>query len=354
MLAAGCFIKPSPPGIDVDAAVTGNVAFVSSATIVPGALGGISAGDMVCQSLANTAKLPGTYVAWLSDSTTNAVERLAGSQGWYRIDGKPFANTVDDLAHGRVLYPLRITDQNVDLVEGGDGALLVATGTGANGMHVANADCSGFASTAGTVVTGEADAGGPVWTAATVPGVPNCEIAMHLYCFGTGQQVTVGVVPESTKLAFVTTAPIAIAMQVGTDVGAFDMACMTEAQDASLTGTFRAAVATTTAAARTRVTSNGPWVRHDGITTIRSDFVGLAAPILQDAHGNPILDGEQVWSGATSLTTKTQNAPTDNCSGWGVVTSTALVGDPSRSDGKNFDVGTKTCSMTAHLYCLQD
>jgi hypothetical protein len=242
VMLAGCFIKPGPPGIDVDAPgsdappLIGNIAFASSMSVEPGLLGGISGGDALCQMLADQQHLPGTYVAWLSSSSSNAIDRLAGSQGWVRRDGQPFANTTDDIAQGRVLYPLRVTEQNLDLIEGGDAALIVATGTFGNGKDATSFDCAGFTSLNGAAVTGFADAGGTHWTAATTaPAGQNCNTPMHIYCFGIGQRVEVGVVAESMKIAFVTNGNVAVTPQ---SITAFDMSMVTPP---SLRGCGRAA-----------------------------------------------------------------------------------------------------------------
>src|SRR5207249_1446674 len=80
-------------GLPGDALATGaNLAFVSSATYTPGAIGGAAAADATCNALATSAGLPGTYVAWLSTTTQNAVDRVSGARGWVRIDGLPIAD----------------------------------------------------------------------------------------------------------------------------------------------------------------------------------------------------------------------------------------------------------------------
>jgi hypothetical protein len=352
-LLAGCFIKPNPPGIDVDAPPpTANIAFVTSMPVVPGTLGNVANADAVCQMLAEDAHLGGTYVAWLSTSTTNAADRLTGSQGWQRVDGRPVANTVDDLVHSRILYPIRLTEKSDDLVEaGGDAALTVATGTNADGTDATGLDCGGYNVAGDSVVTGLADAGGTHWTAAVAaPASPNCGQAMRIYCFGVGKQVEVGVVPESTHVSFVTTA--LEASEAG--IVAFDTECQDEADAAGVSGTFLAAVATTMQSVRGRFSFSGPWVRRDGVTTIRADFLGTIASMSLDARGN-LADTDLVWNGAPTLLAKAAS-PTDNCGNWAPTTtgSTGIVGDSARSGLKSFGGNTKMCSMSARVYCLQE
>ena len=56
-------------------------------TVYGGAFGGISAGDQLCNNAATTAHLGGTWKAWLSAGTTNAIDRLTDVGGWYLVDG---------------------------------------------------------------------------------------------------------------------------------------------------------------------------------------------------------------------------------------------------------------------------
>lgn len=66
--------------------------FVTSETS-GGNLGGLSGADATCQQHAANAGLGGTWVAWLSSSTSHAIDRLTGDGPWVRLDGEPvFAN----------------------------------------------------------------------------------------------------------------------------------------------------------------------------------------------------------------------------------------------------------------------
>jgi hypothetical protein len=83
----------SSPHVAVDAsapeASARKYVFVTSAHSAAD-LGGIAGADARCQAAAATAKLPGTFEAWLSTHETNAIERLGGAGPWY--------TTADDLA----------------------------------------------------------------------------------------------------------------------------------------------------------------------------------------------------------------------------------------------------------------
>jgi hypothetical protein len=52
--------------------------------------GGLAGGDNLCQAAATAAGLAGTFKAWLSDSATNAIDRLVDVGGWYTTGTYPF------------------------------------------------------------------------------------------------------------------------------------------------------------------------------------------------------------------------------------------------------------------------
>jgi hypothetical protein len=84
--------------------------FVTS-TKQDGALGGLAGADAVCQARADAATLGGTWTAWLSDSDTNAENRIADAQ--YRlIDGTTVvATSLADLTDGSLTHAISM-DEN--------------------------------------------------------------------------------------------------------------------------------------------------------------------------------------------------------------------------------------------------
>lgn len=65
----------------------GKVVFITGETH-NGNLGGLAGADAVCQNDADLEYLPGTYKAWLSDSTTSAASRLTHAIGPYLLAGR--------------------------------------------------------------------------------------------------------------------------------------------------------------------------------------------------------------------------------------------------------------------------
>jgi hypothetical protein len=66
------------------------------------AASGLAGGDKLCQNAADAATLGGTFKAWLSTSTTNAIDRIANVGPWYLVDRctQVFANKASITANG--------------------------------------------------------------------------------------------------------------------------------------------------------------------------------------------------------------------------------------------------------------
>lgn len=196
---AGCFSRPPAPSPDVtgdagasdargDALLDGtlaghNIMFVSSGvfTFLPLQQGQDAS---FCSDAAQAAKLPGSYIGWLSHPTFgSAADRLRAlpmARDWVRPDGVPFADTVDDIITGNILHP-PVIDENRHDVTVADPNVQVATGTAANGTI----DNAGAACSNGEIAVGKpgtAPAG--TWTDS---GMVNCSATnLRLYCFSFG------------------------------------------------------------------------------------------------------------------------------------------------------------------------
>ena len=69
--------------------------FITSTTF-SGAIGGLDAADMYCQSTATAGGLTGTFHAWISDASSNALDRTADVGPWYSTsDALVFASKAD-------------------------------------------------------------------------------------------------------------------------------------------------------------------------------------------------------------------------------------------------------------------
>jgi len=73
---------------------------------------GIAAGDAICRTMAADAGLaaPTSFKAWLSDSTTDAVDRFSYGGPWIRLDGVRVADTKADLTDGTLWTSISIAE----------------------------------------------------------------------------------------------------------------------------------------------------------------------------------------------------------------------------------------------------
>jgi len=164
----------------------GALAFVTSAHGVgdlsswPERLGGsgAAAGDSICNYLASEAGLPyaDSFVAWLSEGDTGAVDRLAYDGPWIRLDGVKVADGKTDLTDGLLHAPINLTETGEYLSNNG-----VWTGTTHDGEPTLT-DCDGWTSAEGgaTGSTGRANRAELAWTNHTQS--PCNGDYLHLYC----------------------------------------------------------------------------------------------------------------------------------------------------------------------------
>jgi len=146
--------------------------FVSSSTH-NGNLGGLSGADSMCQSLAGSLNPQGTFVAWLSDDTHDAKDRVTSSGPWYRLDGIKVADSKADLTDGIIF-----TSINYDNTYSYSPMTFVWTGTDSDGTK-STYNCSNWGSTSGDGTAGNTSAV-YYWTSANHF---SCGTSYKLYCF---------------------------------------------------------------------------------------------------------------------------------------------------------------------------
>ena len=98
-----------------DPSTTGDCVVFITSDEHDGNLGGLEGADAICQERAHAAGLPGTFKAWLSDSTVSAAERLTHSAVAY-IDtrGQLVADDWADLTDGSLERALTIDEVAYD------------------------------------------------------------------------------------------------------------------------------------------------------------------------------------------------------------------------------------------------
>lgn len=142
-----------------------------------GDLGGLTGADAICQAAATGATTPltGTWKAWLSDSTTNAIDRMADVGPWFLVN-----NTTQVFASKAALTGNPAVAINMDQSGNTQStAQPVWTNTLANGTKN-TLNCSNWTSAAGNGNTGNHGSASATWTE---DGGQPCASAAHLYCF---------------------------------------------------------------------------------------------------------------------------------------------------------------------------
>lgn len=165
--------NPPPPAGTKRVFVTRG-AYTGALTAVMGIPDGLAAGDAICQQRAKAAGLTGSYVAWLSSSTKDAIDRVTAQGPWQLVGGGvAFENRSQLYGEPLVQIDRDERGQWVSSVE-----TLVWTGTRAGGGRDVDT-CANWTTTQGRGRYGrdsiDFDWTDSWWT--------YCDRAHHLICF---------------------------------------------------------------------------------------------------------------------------------------------------------------------------
>ena len=339
-----------------------NYAFVSSAQY-DGNLGGLAGADAKCAALADAAKLPGTFKAFLSTCAVNVKDRFTAGGGFVRVDGKILVPTTAAFADNQLRNPLWLDEKGVKQV-GDPSAERVFTGTATDLTAYPNAHCTDWTNGA----TGTGVVSGTQWTGpwSTVNSSP-CGTTEHIYCFADDLARPVPFPAITTRRAFVSSATVA----ASAGVAAMDSLCQSDALAAALPNAnkYKALVAPSNgASAASRLTNAGgtKWVRVDGVEAATSAANLLAggweAPIDRTASGAPALI--DVFTGyrfaAIATPPKLTDAATATCNGWSTAAAStaAGVGRPfgaaTMATAAYAETDTHGCDTPHRVYCVED
>lgn len=251
-------------------------------------LGGLAAADAVCRARASAANLanPGDYVAWMSDRENDAYCRVFGLTGkkashcglpalpvgagpWLRVDGVPFAGSIEAALADNVVYSTLDVDESGNALLGSLESFTATDIDGAfNAAFAADADCAHWTSAMSTTSTpgmGSNVSSGGHWTFDGHGA--SCGNLHHLTCMQKGNGLPLaGHASFGHREAFVTSADIT------GDLGGIDGAdamCRSAATDANLyrPDSFKALLAASASGANVvdRFEHGGPWYRRDGL-----------------------------------------------------------------------------------------
>jgi cysteine-rich repeat protein len=325
-----------------------NVAFVTSTTYKVSTLGGLAGADAACATRASAADLPGNFVAWMGTSEVAIAARLEGARGWVRPDGKPFLDEADAQA---TFYPPSITELgNLVSRDGPPTAGGYASGASGN-------ECADWTSEAADqyLLSGDPTGGTGAWNGSWTS--TQCSSPFRLYCLQRDFSNVLSFEPTGGRLAFVSNEPW---FPEG-GLSAADARCDQDALDAGLSGSFKALLATSTASAASRFsTEGGTWVRRDGIPIVAQahdlfDADGtLLAPLQLTAFGT-YLGNYGGWSGAADP----NQVGSSTCNDW-TSSATSALGTSGRvffgtiPDMLGYDPDGPCDAEYTHLYCLED
>jgi hypothetical protein len=163
--------------------------FVSS-PCYDGAIGGLGAADVECQTLADRAGLVGTYKAWLADAGDGPATRFARAAAPYvLVDGTRVADDWSDLADGSLAHAVAL-DENGKAPDPAAGCTdEVWTNVNADGSPAIGDGyefvCQNWtiALYARSALTGDASAVDAAWTDGGAFAMRNCNLLARLYCF---------------------------------------------------------------------------------------------------------------------------------------------------------------------------
>lgn len=339
---------------------THNLAFLTSEHFSGDAVGGTDGADAHCRRLALAAGLGDHgWVAWVSTATADAIDRVpTAARGWIRVDGMPFADQRSDLAGGRVLHPLSVTEVGAlgRLSSGGAPPAWSATGVGGRyvGASAPAGDCQGWTSSDGTGRVGLSRSVGGAFVDAGL-GIPCAGGGdASLYCLGTDRGSELLVARETGRLAFLSEA------LVFGDIGiaAADALCQREAEESMRAGRFRAYLMTSSSRAHERFDLRGmPWVRVDGVTWM--------SPASSLSGGDPrtglVLGARGHWATGSGLFGPVvftggvgyDDGVTATCENWSSREGIGMMGFAARTEGWD-GAALRGCGDSAHLYCLEE
>ncbi len=341
---------------------------------------GLRAADAICRAHAAAGNVPNpqSFVAWMSDSADDAYCRIHGLTGkkadncgqairptnagpWVRMDDFPFGGPIED-----ILSPSKAVLAPVDFSESGARVFNTYYFTGTTSAGKANGPdslCEEWTSStdASFVTLGNSQATGRYWTGAAATF---CASPRPLLCMQAGSGPPLPDYEQTGGASFVTvdSRPGNLSEWPGANgnigVAAGDAICRREAEifDLPNADSFRAWLSDSTSDARSRLESDGPWVRPDGVpvATSKADLLdgSLFAPINLRLDGL-YLDNNSTWTGTATSGTATGN----DCDDWSAsaleeVANTGTAGYAS-AFWSPFP-GTSTCTSARRLICLED
>jgi hypothetical protein len=318
----------------------------------------VAGADAICQQEADIAGFPGTYLAWISDSSSiSPAVRFTQSPDPYVLpNGTVVAYGWSDLTNGDIQHPIDQTPLGPVLLPASVWSN-TNTGGSVSSIYTSCLDWTNGSDEAG----GIGDAGSAVagWTDTAAF---QCSVPGHLYCFqqsGQGGNPPPGPRPcgyGGDCIAFVTD---------GTHDGALggiagaDAICQAEADTNNLPGTYRAWISDDSGVspASRFVHATGKYVLVSG-TVIADNWTDLTDGLLYSAIERTASGDFAPSSAAWSNTTDDGEMidPPQTCNNWtsGASFDAGNVGDVLASTAwSQALIGSFSCDWQWRLFCFQ-
>lgn len=317
-----------------------------------GVSNGLAAADVLCDSIAKSAYLPGTYKAWVSGAESDsALARTTGTGPWFQVqsDGGAQLAFVDraNLAT-RPLTGLNLNEFGAPYSE----YIVSWTGTRTGGTSAPNT-CLAFTSdsfTDGSGALGTRGLSNDTLSWTSTGQSPSCNSTGHLICFQQSHTPAAPTPGTGTKKVFITSTTHTGAL--GGLSGA-DALCAQRAAAASLPGTAWVAwLSSDTVNAFDRVADVGPWyqVGPDPILTFTNKFMLRSIPLalLNRDESGLVVTGD-LWTG-TMLGGAVN--PARHCSGFTGTQGLAAYGSVDSLRGWT-KLGTSGCDEAKRVVCFE-
>lgn len=328
-----------------------------------GDLGGIPGADNKCQVRADSENLGGTWIAWVSTTLSDAKDRV-GNYLWTQLNGVIVARNNADLTDGTIENPITIDET------GATGSDFVWTGTENNGTYNSS-NCSDWSSS---------DAGGNGYLGQLVntsswsaDQTATCNTLHPLLCINTNLNTpTPTVTPTVTLTGTPTSTPTLVSstfrmclsarehdFNFGGLAGA-DRFCQSDAEEAGLTGIWKAFMSDSEHDAKDRIDDNW-WVSCNNETKIAgslSDLLDgeLDHGVTMDLSGR-VLPSQKVFTGSTSAGVRTGGTFKNYCGNWGSQGPSPFSGAELGISGATNSTWAQStflpCTESRRIYCVE-
>jgi hypothetical protein len=328
-----------------------NRIFITSSTY-PANLGGTAPYDRACNEIADALLFqpPSTngFIAAHSTAASPFRQRVrSGARGWVRMDGTPFADTLEGLLDANAILNPVMFDELGNVPRGGpiSGRASYFTGSLADGSLGTN--CSDWTSTSGNAVIGSSIHGPIGWIVAADAA---CASELPILCLETRRSAPLDVPLVSGKAIWLTNTPYSVGEQTP------DEKCQLE-RPTNVTQA-RAFISYLDRAATDVLDLTANYVRVDGQLVATGQELAAGSAVSSGAWqaADGTYTGDTTRLAWTGIDTDPGSVATgaQTCGNWTDPGATGDVGNVAMTNGQFFNRGGPSdCSEPNYLYCVE-